>query len=463
MMHEQFQQVAELAAGLPVAGFALVGLVKAARYIRASPAEREVMRTAARIKRTWRRTAVRVGLKVTEQIGAPGAAPARHRVLTPAVKVRREEWGVLIEAMTVGRLGLEEFTDVADHLADAWRVPRVSVEQREPGRVRLRAVVRDPLAEPSVWGASAGGATVDPGTWPLGVDADGQPVVLRTKNVSGVVVAGLAGYGKTSLLDARFCQLVGQVGVQFAVIDGKGGPDWDDHHSRLFAHCKDDPQQARDILARIHRLMGLRQSWIRRYLGVKNFWDLSIYAEWPLVMVVIDEAHTFFHETKGADPESRRRDGLARETIRLVEELVRKGRNVGIQVVLATQKATGDAIPTRIRDNCQIAISFAQRTSEAATAALGSDITAFPDAHPRRLQEAKYVGVASVVAEGRPGFTLVRTPLVPAGAAWEVAEQSRWFTRDPLVVLEDALAVAFKGWEPGDVTPELAGTGGERG
>ena len=33
-----------------------------------------------------------------------------------------------------------------------------------------------------------------------------------------------------------------------------------------------------------------------------------------------------------------------RETARLTEELIRKGRNVGIQVVLATQKATGDAI-----------------------------------------------------------------------------------------------------------------------
>jgi S-DNA-T family DNA segregation ATPase FtsK/SpoIIIE len=49
-----------------------------------------------------------------------------------------------------------------------------------------------------------------------------------------------------------------------------------------------------------------------------------------------------------------------------VEELIRKGRNVGIQVVLARQKATGDAILTRIRDNCQVAVSFAQRTSEAA-------------------------------------------------------------------------------------------------
>lgn len=47
-----------------------------------------------------------------------------------------------------------------------------------------------------------------------------------------------------------------------AVIDGKGGPDWDEQAGRLFAFCKDDPDQARDILARVHRLMCLRQAWI---------------------------------------------------------------------------------------------------------------------------------------------------------------------------------------------------------
>jgi hypothetical protein len=50
------------------------------------------------------------------------------------------------------------------------------------------------------------------------------------------------------------------------------------------------------------------------------------------------------------------------ELSRLVEELIRKGRNVAIQIKLLTQRATGDAIPARIRDNCQVAI-FATRRS----------------------------------------------------------------------------------------------------
>ena len=257
-----------------------------------------------------------------------------------------------------------------------------------------------------------------------------------------MVVAGLAGYGKTSLLNARFCQLAGSSAVQFVLIDGKGGPDYDDLFARAWLSAKDDPTLVRDHLARVHELMTARQTAIRGVLGVKNMWHLGPSESWPLIVVVVDEAHTFFNETKGADAESKRRDALAREITRLTEELVRKGRNVGIQMILATQKATGDAIPTRIRDNCQVAISFAQRTSEAATAALGSDIGEHPDAHPRRLQDAAYIGVATMVAEGRPGFTLVRTPFVADEIADRIAVETAHLVRDPLTLLTGPSALA---------------------
>jgi len=162
-------------------------------------------------------------LSVTEQIGTPGAANSRHRVLTPAITVRREPWGVAVEAMTVGTLGREEFERAANHLANAWRGGAGSRSSR-PGRAGCcwRAVVTDPLAEFTRWEPDGFLAPVDPGAWSVGVNSDGAEVVLRTANVSGIVVAGLAGYGKTCLLDARFCQLAPSAAVQFALIDGKG-------------------------------------------------------------------------------------------------------------------------------------------------------------------------------------------------------------------------------------------------
>ncbi len=82
-----------------------------------------------------------------------------------------------------------------------------------------------------------------------------------------------------------------------------------------------------------------------------------------------------------------------------------------------------------------MAVSFAQRTSEAATAILGSDITGWPDEHPRRLQDPAYVGVASMVAAGRPGFTLVRTRYISDEAADRVAAETAYLVADPIQLL----------------------------
>jgi DNA segregation ATPase FtsK/SpoIIIE, S-DNA-T family len=121
-----------------------------------------------------------------------------------------------------------------------------------------------------------------------------------------------------------------------------------------------------------------RQASIAHVLGVTDAWHLGPSPAWPLVVVVVDEAHTFFHERKGTSPEVKAHNALVAELSRLVEELIRKGRNVAIQVMLLTQRATGDAIPTRIRDNCQVAISFATRTLDGAVSAWGRRCASIP-------------------------------------------------------------------------------------
>jgi hypothetical protein len=404
------------------------------------PERHAVWQTGRRIKRTWARTARRLGLTVEETIRpwfASPAAPTSRRVLIPGLRAKREPWGVRVELRTIEGVGLAELEKAADHLADAWRVPIVRVEQHKPGTVTIRALLWDPLTTATDSSVSTdSGADHAVASWLVGTDQDGSAATVRTSDVSGIVVAGLAGYGKTNLLDTRFASIAPSDRVQFAVIDGKGGPDWDSHAPRCFAFAKDDPAKAHEILSHLHNLLTTRQHLIRNRLGVKNLWETGPSHSWPLVVLIVDEAHTFFYETKGTDADSKQRDRIARESARIIEELVRKGRNVGIQVVLATQKATGDAIPTRIRDNCQVAISFAQRTSEAAIAILGTDITQYPDAHPRRLQNPDYVGVATLVADGRPGYTLVRTPkAAPDQDIQRLARQTAHLAADPLTLL----------------------------
>ncbi|GAB3142092.1 hypothetical protein GCM10027290_15730 [Micromonospora sonneratiae] len=47
-------------------------------------------------------------------------------------------------------------------------------------------------------------------------------------------MSGLAGYGKTSFLNARFCRLAPNESVQFVLVDGKGGPDYGDLSARTW-------------------------------------------------------------------------------------------------------------------------------------------------------------------------------------------------------------------------------------
>jgi len=51
--------------------------------------------------------------------------------------------------------------------------------------------------------------------------------MVRLAEVSGIVVAGLAGFGKTMLVAHLLGQLAPSPAVQFVLVDGKGGPDYD--------------------------------------------------------------------------------------------------------------------------------------------------------------------------------------------------------------------------------------------
>jgi S-DNA-T family DNA segregation ATPase FtsK/SpoIIIE len=224
--------------------------------------------------------------------------------------------------------------------------------------------------------------------------------------------------------------------VQLAVVDGKGGPDYDDLAPRCWRTAGDDLADALAVVEAVHDVMARRQHQLRAALGVKNLWDVGPSAAWPLMVLVIDEAHSFFYvTTKGAAKDDVER---AHRMIRLVEQLVKKGRNVGLLTILATQKGTADAIPTSIRDICSVRITFAVASSDAAVAALGVGLRDHPNADPQLLQDPAYVGVAVTQVEGRPGFTRVRVPLVDDQALADLARNAAGLTADPALLLASA-------------------------
>jgi S-DNA-T family DNA segregation ATPase FtsK/SpoIIIE len=423
----------------------LVGRQLRARLARRYPqqaAARERTRQARRLAAEWPLLAQTLGLGYRDQW------TRQHRY--PAAEVAVDDQGVTATVSAIAGAGLADYQQAAGYLADTWGCVTVRAEQEAPGLIRLRGLYYDPLLAPARVDLP-GTAPVTLASWWLGWAEDSQPVMVRLAEVSGIVVAGLAGFGKTMLVAHLLGQLAPAPAVQLVLVDGKGGPDYDRLMPRAWLSAKDDLGKVRDVLRQVHRLMLDRQGAIAQVLGVTDAWHLGPSRSWPLVVVVIDEAHTFFHERKGTSPEVKAHNALVAELSRLVEELIRKGRNVAIQVMLLTQRATGDAIPTRIRDNCQVAISFATRTVDGAVAALGEEIRQHPDASPVQLNDPAYVGVAVTSLPGRPGFHRVRTPQVDHHQVAAIIHATASLRRDPAALLAEQAPGLRVVPPPGDV------------
>jgi S-DNA-T family DNA segregation ATPase FtsK/SpoIIIE len=387
---------------------------------------KEHSRQARRLAAEWPLLAQTLGLGYRDQW------TRQHRF--PPAEFACDDQGITATVAAIAGASLTDYQKAATYLADTWGCVTVRAEQQGPGRIRLRGLHRDPLLAPARVDLS-GMAPDSLTSWWLGWADDSAPVSVRLAEVSGMVVAGLAGFGKTMLVAHLLGQLAPSPAVQFVLVDGKGGPDYDRLTRRAWLSAKDDLGEVREVLRQVHRLMVDRQRTIASVLGVTDAWHLGPSPSWPLVIVVVDEAHSFFHERKGTSPEVKAHNAVVAELSRLVEELVRKGRNVAIQVMLLTQRATGDAIPTRIRDNCQVAISFATRTLDGAVAALGEEIRQHPDASPVLLNDPAYVGVAVTSLPGRPGFCRVRTPQVDHHHVAAVIRATSGLRRDPAGLL----------------------------
>jgi S-DNA-T family DNA segregation ATPase FtsK/SpoIIIE len=434
-----------MAGGIATLAGCLLAPQLRAHYARRHPQRAAVHqreRYQRRIAAEWPLLAQTLGLGYRDQW------TRQHRF--PAAEVAVDDQGVTATVAAIAGAGLADYQKAASYLADTWGCVAVRADQQGPGLIRLRGLHRDPLLTP---------ASVDlPGTapatltsWWLGWAEDGSLVMVRLAEVSGIVVAGLAGFGKTMLVAHLLGQLAPSPAVQFVLVDGKGGPDYDRLTPRAWLAAKDDLDRVRDVLRQVHRLMVDRQASIAQVLGVTDAWHLGPSPSWPLVVVVIDEAHTFFHERKGTSPEVKAHNAVVAELSRLVEELIRKGRNVAIQVMLLTQRATGDAIPTRIRDNCQVAISFATRTLDGAVAALGEEIRHHPDASPVLLNDPAYVGVAVTSLPGRPGFQRVRTPQVDHHQVAAIIRTTAGLRTDPAMLLAEQAPGLRIVPHPGDV------------
>jgi DNA segregation ATPase FtsK/SpoIIIE, S-DNA-T family len=379
--------------------------------------------------------------------GNDPAQPARLRF--PRARFRADEFGIVATVKTVPGVDRLAFEEQAVHVANSWRCHRVQVHQGSPGRLTVRGLRTDPLtlpypaadAPPGVYRpAEIATASGDLRLY-LGRDEWSAHRSFPLRGTAGITVGGLPDYGKTSMVLSWLAQLAGSGAVQFVFIDGKGGGDYAGWADRAWLFTGDDLPSAAGVLEDVHALMRARLASVARPGEVRNRWHVGPSPEWPLVVTVIDECHTFLalDDVKG-DHQAERHVRTCRA---LTGQLVRKGRSVLFLTVMVTQKQTSDAIPTAIRDNCRLGVSFAARTRDAAVAALGEHIREYPSYCPTRLLDPVYVGVATCsLPTGHDPFVRLRVPEITEEAADARAALTAPLRRDPRLPLQSPVPVA---------------------
>ncbi|MGW1306725.1 hypothetical protein ACWD5R_44950 [Streptomyces sp. NPDC002514] len=422
------------------------------RYIRATPLQRARMRHGWRVAFGWKRLAPNVGLaRVDENTkGKKGmdGKPVKPTVVVPRIKVFPEPWGLRVLVRTIPKVGIDEFDKAAGWLADAWGCETVEVKRIKSGTLELRGLVGNPLDDHFPYEIPAGHEWV----LPLGRNPWARDLVIPLRELSGIKVAGMPGYGKTMLMLGWFATLAGRPDVQPVIFDGKTSDprygDWGEVGHRAMFIVGDNPETAHQRLTELVRLIKDRPAQLVAERGTHKFWKHGPSTTIPLVPVFMDECHNYIDATglRGKDKE------LIEANQRLMRTVAKEGRGLGVIPIVGTQKQTSDAIPTAVRDNLEVGVCFAVATLDGAEAALGSAIRKDEENQPTALvDKERFAGVC--VVTGVPGlggqYDRIRVGDIDEAAMLQLVSSAGHFRRD---VIPAAAPVVR------DASTETAGT-----
>ena len=463
--------VAVLVLGLVPLAIAARGILALVRFVRLPRQAKRNYPAALWARWRWRWLTHNLGLTYEDKhkrrrlLQMPGATVVKVdgaqigpvKLRHPRARIRADAFGLIASVKTVPKVGRGDFEKNAEHIANAWRCHRVQVSQPKPGRLIVRGLLTDPLAVPFGADDVPPNVVTSPLRVYLGRDEWAADRRLNVPGLTGITVGGLPGYGKTSFINSLLCQLAG-LPVQFVFIDGKGGKgggDYADWHDRAWIWTGDELDAAAAALEDAHSLMRTRFGTVLEQTGHRNAWRTGPTERFPLVVVVIDECHTFF------DLDGVKGDQQAEKYVRtcrtLTGQLVKKGRSVMMLTILITQKQTGDAIPTAIRDNCGFGVSFAVKTKDAAVASLGDHIRDYPGVCPTTLQDPQYVGVCTAALRtGQDPFVRLRVPEITEEAAAARAAETAAKRSDPSLLTALPETVPASGSAPAGTTPATA-------
>ncbi|MEU8271227.1 FtsK/SpoIIIE domain-containing protein [Sphaerisporangium sp. NPDC049002] len=244
-------------------------------------------------------------------------------------------------------------------------LPQLAVDpvRGHNGRVTIWCADQDPLAgDPIPSPLVSRSDTFD--VWRekvhVGLDARGRSMKFSLIERS-LLVGGEAGSGKSSADHNVLGAVALDPHARMWLIDGKGGADLLDYEQ--VAHrflAEPDPESCLDIALELQDLMETRYRDLKRAgqrkVTAENWQDLGM----PLEFLHIDEIQRF-----STDEE------LGKRIVKVLWDLVSRGRASGIVLSAATQRPAAEVVPTLLRDILSIRWALRCTTPQASDTILG--------------------------------------------------------------------------------------------
>lgn len=336
----------------------------------------------------WRRSAGRIDPRLADD---PGTVP-RHGGYTPT-----PSGGVYHVRLPEGRT----WRDLEpDRVASAFGASSALVTPGATGeRANVRVRTRDTLATPRPAPTPAwAGPRVT-----IGWTEDDAPLAVDL-TISHVAVGGASRAGKSNALHQLIAAYAANPACDLWLLDGKEGAELGAWAWRCSAFDRGDDDGDDRVTALLQDVLDTvkRRNRENAAAGRQKSGDHH-----PHGLVVVDEAATYSSRVKGFDA--------------LLADLMRRSLAVNVAVVIATQKATADAIPTVLRDLCETRVAFRCSSREMGVAVLGEAYGRYAADLPSVVTDpARNAGRCVVVAGG--DVTLGRA--FHADEAWLAAASS---------------------------------------
>ncbi|BBH67087.1 hypothetical protein ACTI_37720 [Actinoplanes sp. OR16] len=380
---------------------------------------RRALYRRAAIRRGWKRQTRQLGLGVAQPV--PGwldrALNRQPGPQHPWLRATADQYGVTIRTGTMLGVGLDEWVKQSEHLRNAWRAERIKITQPEPGRLNLRVLLRDPLADdaPSPLVAASGSGwrcTVTPGSldpydpilW--GYDDDGHPVTSSLAGGVHGLIAGATRSGKSIGANTLLAVASLTRNVRLTIIDpnlATAAPWW---RTAYRVTDSSDPDDAAAVLNAVSdELEGNKALfWESRTDRVSEFTE-----DRPLHVVVIDELPNYTRH-----PDRKKSERFAAALLRFASQSAKFGGRLW----LIAQKPGADVLSTTVRMNLSARICYRVDTGEDFEHLFPEGRSLPFTAADRSLPPG--VGVAAVGS--MPAPVRFRSVHLPTEACWSIAD-----------------------------------------